>query len=136
MKKALVLSALLALACTAASAQMDSLTYGVDYNVGQLAQVTTVKVAPNRIDHYPAGIKQTWVRAMKIGQEMGLNSGHAIWVSELPNGGQFNISLVVTFDSMEQREKANDPKTAAEFNRKIEESISQDENFRLTEGYT
>ena len=136
MKKSLLLFVLMASMCAGLSAQMDSLTYGEDYTVGQLIQVTTVKVAPNRIQHYLAGISKTWVPAMQVGQEMGLNAGHTIWVSELADGGEFNITLVVSFDSMEQREKGNDPKIAAEFQRKVEQKISEDENFRMTEGYT
>ena len=118
------------------SAQMQSLTYGEDYTVSDEVQlVTTVRVAPNRIDHYLAGIEQTWVPAMKIGQEMGLNAGHAIYVSELPLSGDFNVALVSLFESMAQREKLNDPATAAEFQRRVEEKISEDENFQITEGY-
>ena len=130
-----VLVAVLALAA-AAPAQMPSLTYGEDYSISDEVQaVTTVRVTPNRIDHYLAGIKQTWVPAMKIGQEMGLNAGHAIYVSELPLSGDFNVALVVRFENMAQREKANDPTTAAEFQRKVEEKISEGESFEITEGY-
>ena len=120
----------------AAPAQMQSLTYGEDYTTSEEVQaVTTVRVTPNRVDHYLAGLKQTWVPAMKIGQEMGLNAGHAIYVSELPLSGDFNVALVVFFENMAQREKANDPETAAEFQSKVEEKLSEDESFKITEGY-
>jgi hypothetical protein len=119
-----------------ASAQMKSLTYGEDYTTSdEVHLVTTVRVTPNRIDHYLAGIRQTWVPAMKIGQEMGLNAGHSIHVSELPLSGGFNVLLIAKFENMAQREKNNDPETAAEFNRRVEAKISEDENFEITEGY-
>jgi len=120
----------------AASAQMQSLTYGEDYTLSDEVQsVTTVSVTANRVEHYLAGLKKTWVPSMKIGQEMGLNTGHAIYVSELPLSGDFNVALVVRFENTEQREKANDPEIAAEFQSRVEEMISQDETFKMTEGY-
>ena len=72
---------------------------------------------------------------MKIGQEMGPNAGHAIYVSELPLSGDFNVALVVRFENMAQREKGRDPAIAAEFQHKVEEKISEDETFKITEGY-
>ncbi len=137
MKKTILGVLLAVLVCAAAApAQMQSLTYGEDYTTSEEVQlVTTVRVTPNRIAHYLAGLKQTWVPAMKIGQEMGLNAGHAIYVSDLPLSGDFNVALVVRFESMAQREKGNDPETAAEFQRKVEEKISEDETFEITEGY-
>lgn len=137
MKKTIlgVLLAVLAFAA-AAPAQMQSLTYGEDYTTSEEVQlVTTVRVSPNRIGHYLAGIRQTWVPAMKIAQDMGLNAGHAIYVSELPLSGEFNVALVIRFENMAQREKGNDPAVAAELQRKVEEKISEDETFSITEGY-
>jgi len=117
--------------------QMDSLTFGEDYTLSaEVSEVTTVKVAPNRIDHYLAGIARTWVPANIVGQEMGLNAGHAIYVSELPESGDFNVVLVVRFENLAQREKANDPKVAQELQQKVEAKLSEDESFQITEGYT
>jgi hypothetical protein len=137
MKKTVFGILLLALVIApAASAQMQSLTYGEDYTLSDEVQsVTTVSVSANRVEHYLAGLKKTWVPAMKIGQEMGLNTGHAIYVSELPLSGDFNVALVVRFENMAQREKGNDPEIAAEFQSKVEEMISDDETFKMTEGY-
>ncbi len=119
------------------SAQMKALTYGSDYTVSDtVASVTTVKVSPNRIDHYLAGLQQTWVTATKIAQEHGLNSGHAIYVSEMPESGEFNVTLVVNFDSLAQREKGNDPAVALKLRAAVEKKISEDETFEYTEGYT
>ena len=43
-----------------ASAQMQSLTYGEDYTLSDEVQaVTTVRVSPNRVDHYLAGLSKT-----------------------------------------------------------------------------
>jgi len=118
-------------------AQPPSLTYGEDYTVGdQVHAVTTVKVAPNRIDHYLAGLARSWVPANEISREMGLIKDSSIWVSELPSSGDFNVVLVVVFENAAQREKINDPATFAEFERKVEEKFSEQESFQVTEGYT
>lgn len=118
------------------TAQPASLTYGEDYTVGEPHVVTTVKVAPNRIDNYLAGLAKSWVPANEISKEMGLIKGYTIWVSELPNGGDFNVVLVVAFESTAQRDKINDPATFAEFERKVSEKFSEQESFEVTEGYT
>ena len=95
-----------------------------------------VKVAPNRIDHYLAGLKESWVPGTEIAQEMGLNTGYSIFLSEIPESGLFNVTLVVNFENMAQREKGNDPEIAAELQRKTEEKLSEQESFKITEGYT
>jgi len=138
MKKAILLCALVGLVfAPGLSAQPASLTYGEDYTVSpEIHSVTMIKVAPNRIDHYLAGIERSWVRAMEIGREMGLNKGHVIYVSELPSSGDFNVVLLVMFENAAQREKLNDPQVAAAFDRKVEETMSEQESFEVTEGYT
>ncbi len=137
MKKALLLSALLVLGFVPMlAAQPASLNYGEDYTVGdEIHSVTTVRVAPNRIDQYLAGIKQSWVAAMELSEEMGLSKGHAIFVSELPNSGDFNIMLDVVYENAAQREKARDPKVATEFRQRMEQKLSEQKSFELTEGY-
>ena len=138
MRKFLVAGVVLSLACAGSlAAQPPSLTFGEDYTVGDaVASVTMVKVAPNRIDHYLAGLKESWVPGVEIAQEMGLNTGYFIFLSEIPESGLFNITLVVNFENMAQREKGNDPEIAAELQRKIEEKLSEQESFKITEGYT
>ena len=136
--KAILLALFVGLAVTPCLlAQPPSLTYGEDYTVGdEVHVVTTVKVAPNRIDHYLAGLAKSWVPANEVSREMGLIKGSSIWVSELPNGGDFNVVLVVAFENAAQRDKINDPATFAEFERKVEEKFSEQESFQVTEGYT
>jgi hypothetical protein len=119
------------------AAQPASLTYGQDYTVSEeVHSVTTIRVAPNRIEQYLAGLRQGWVPGVEIAQEMGLNKGHAMYVSELPSSGEFNIVLVVVFENMAQREKGNDPAVAAELEKRVEEKISEQKSYELTEGYT
>ena len=120
-----------------AMAQPPSMTYGEDYTFnGEVHNISTVKVAPNRIGHYLAGLSRSWVTANEIAMEMGLMHDYKIYVSELPNGGDFNVMLVTTFENPAQRTLLDDPTRAAEFDRRVEERLSESETFEITEGYT
>ena len=137
MKKAILLCMLTALVSVTLSAQPVALNYGEDYTTSdEITAVTTVKVAPNRIDHYLAGLKSSWIPAAEIGKEMGLAKDFAIYVSELTESGDFNVVLLTTFENAAQRQKAADPKLAAEYRRRVEQKMSQQESFKVTEGYT
>lgn len=119
------------------AAQPAALNYGEDYTTSdQVTAFTTVKVAPNRIDHYLAGLKRSWVPAAEIAKEMGLSKSYAIYVSELAESGDFNVVLMTTFENAAQREKGSDLKTAAEFRKRVEQKMSQQQSFEVTEGYT
>lgn len=139
MRKSLLLAfvATPLLAAQLAAQQPPSLTYGEDYVfTGEVHDVTTVQVAPNRVAFYLAGLERSWVPANEIAMEMGLMSGYTIYVSELANSGDFNVILVVTYENSAQRAKAEDPATNAEFERRVEERLSEAESFQITEGYT
>ncbi len=71
-----------------------------DYEVSEgVSNVTTIKVDSNMIDKYLEGLKNTWVPANEVAMELGQIKSYGIFVSELPNGGDFNVILVVRFDS-------------------------------------
>lgn len=119
------------------AAQPASLTYGEDYTyTGEVQDVTTVQVAPNRVDHYLAGLARSWVPANEIAIEMGLMTGYNIYVSELANSGDFNVVLVTRYENAAQRNRFEDPDTFAEFDSRVEEALSEQESFEITEGYT
>ena len=61
--------------------------------------VTTVKVDPNMGDVYLAGLQNSWVKAVKIQKELGYIKDWKIYGSDLPNSGDFNMLLVVTFNN-------------------------------------
>ena len=67
-----------------------------DISVG-VSNVTTVKVDSNMIDKYLEGLSKTWVPGNETAKELGQIESYSIFVSELPNGGQFNIVLVTNF---------------------------------------
>lgn len=63
--------------------------------------VTTVKVDANMIDVYLEGLKQTWVAANKVSKDLGHISDYSIYMSQLPESGDFNLMLVVVYESIE-----------------------------------
>ncbi len=67
-----------------------------DYTVSEtVSNVTTVKVDSNMIDKYLEGLRTTWAPTNEIAKELGQIEDYGIYVSELPNGGEFNVVLVV-----------------------------------------
>lgn len=138
MNRFLLLALLLTiLSAPQALAQPASLDYGEDFTLaGEVHSVVTVKVAPNRINHYLAGLQRGWVSGAEIGIEMGLMKDYKIYISELPNGGDFNVMLVTIYENAAQRNRLDDPATSAEYDRKVEARISEQESFEITEGYT
>ena len=78
-----------------ATADLDPWT---DYDIGAgVTNVTTVKVDSNMIDKYLEGLRDTWAPANDAAKELGQIEGYSIFVSELPNSGDFNVVLVVDF---------------------------------------
>ena len=81
-----------------ASVSLADLEPWTDYEVSTgLSNVTTVKVDSNMIDKYLEGLSKTWAPANDVAKELGQIEDYAIYVSELPNSGHFNIVLVVQF---------------------------------------
>ena len=71
-----------------------------DYDISTgISNVTTVKVDSNMIDAYLEGLKRTWAPANDVAVELGQIESYSIFVSQLPNGGDFNVVLVVNFSS-------------------------------------
>lgn len=78
-----------------AAADLDRWT---DYDIGAgVSNVTTVKVDSNMIDKYLEGLRDTWAPANDVAKGLGQIEGYSIFVSELPNSGDFNVVLVVDF---------------------------------------
>jgi hypothetical protein len=89
----------LVLVCFAGIASAD-LEPWTDYEVSEgVSNVTTIKVDSNMIDKYLEGLRDTWVPANEVAKELGQIEDYGIYVSQLPNGGDFNVILVVEFES-------------------------------------
>ena len=73
-----------------------------DYEVSDAVwSVTTVKVDSNMGDAYLEGIRNTWVPGSEIAVELGQMESWAIYRSDLPESGDFNLLLVVKFANTE-----------------------------------
>ena len=78
------------------------LTPWEDYEVSDAVwSVTTVKVDSNMGDAYLEGLRETWIPGNKISMELGQIEDWAIYRSDLPESGDFNLMLVVKFANTE-----------------------------------
>ena len=69
-----------------------------DYDISEsVSNVTTVKVDSNWIDSYLEGLSKTWAPANDLAISLGQMESYSIFVSDLPNGGDFNVVLVTNF---------------------------------------
>ncbi len=85
----------LLLSAASAWAQLKPYT---DYEPSQeVTHITTIRVHANMIDDYLEGIRETWVASNKVAKELGHIKGYRVWVTELPNSGDFNIVLAVDY---------------------------------------
>ena len=95
MKKAIVAFALTVALSTPAAAQLKPYT---DYTVSDsVSSVTTVKVKENMVEDYLQGIRNTWVASNEVAKRLGQMHSYNVYVSDLPNSGDFNVMLVATF---------------------------------------
>ena len=93
-------------------------------------ELTTVKVKTNFLLHYLYGIEQTWVAASKIQQDMGIISNYNVYVG---NDGS-TVYSTQTYPSWANKAPWTDEQMA-EFQEKFSQSISQEENIKLSQGY-
>jgi hypothetical protein len=72
----------------------------VDYDVStSISSVSTVRVHANMIDYYLEGIRGTWVASNEAAKKLGQIESYAVYVSELPLSGDFNVVLVTRVKS-------------------------------------
>jgi hypothetical protein len=94
MKKLLAFAIVMAMS-TPAAAQLEQYK---DYTLSDtVSNVSTIKVKENMIEDYLAGIRNTWVASNAVQKQMGHMLDYNVYVSDLPNSGDFNVILVATF---------------------------------------
>ncbi len=92
-----------------ASIAVADLEAWTDYDISEgVSNVTTVKVDSNMIDKYLEGLSRTWVPANKVSMELGQIEDYSIFVSQLPNSGEFNVVLVTNFKDSSSLQPAKD----------------------------
>ena len=71
-----------------------------DYTVSDsVSNVSTIKVKENMIEDYLQGIRNTWVSSNAVAKQLGQMKDYKVYISDLPNSGEFNVMLVATFDN-------------------------------------
>jgi len=76
-----------------------------DYDLGkEVYSMSTIKVDSNMGDVYLEGLRETWVKSNDIAKELGHIKDYAIYSSELPASGAFNLVLLVTYEDSENLE--------------------------------
>jgi hypothetical protein len=94
MKKLLAFGLVVALSAPAA-AQLKQYT---DYTVSDsVSNVSTIKVKEHMVEDYLQGIRNTWVASSAAAKRLGHMKDYHVYVSDLPNSGEFNVMLVATF---------------------------------------
>ena len=94
MKKLLAFGLAVALS-TPAAAQLKPYQ---DYTVSDtISNVSTIKVKENMVEDYLQGIRNTWVASNVVAKQLGHMKDYHVYVSDLPNSGEFNVMLVATF---------------------------------------
>ena len=95
--------ALCALALSLSSAPVFAdLEIYKDYDVSDgFWSVQTVKVKSNMIDAYLEGLKKTWMSGCATSKSLGYVEGCKVFVSDLPDSGDFNVMLVTIFKNDE-----------------------------------
>jgi hypothetical protein len=84
-----------------------------DYDLGtEITVMTTVNVDANMGDIYLAGLRNSWVKAVNVQKELGSIKDWKILVSDLPQSGEFNMILMVMFDSAADLEPSKKKYTA------------------------
>jgi hypothetical protein len=95
MKSTVIALALAVAMSSPAAAQLKPYT---DYTVSDsVSNVSTIKVKENMIEDYLQGIRGTWMASNEVAKRLGQMQDYKVYVSDLPNSGEFNVMLVATF---------------------------------------
>ena len=105
-----------------------------DYTMSKdVYNVTLVKVKPNRIDDYLAGLKQSWAGGCDVAKQLGQVSECTILVSTTPGNPEYNVLLLTRSPSaaMGDPDEARYTKFEAEFRK----TLAEDKEDELVQGY-
>ena len=95
MKKILAVALAMALSAPAAAQLKPYQDYTVSDTVSNVA---TVKVKENMVEDYLEGIRNTWAASNAVAKKLGHMKDYHVYVSDLPNSGEFNVMLIATFN--------------------------------------
>jgi hypothetical protein len=118
----------------AASASVFSFEIYTDYTPStEIWNVTFVRVNPNRLDDYLAGLKQTWVNSCEIQKKMGMALECFVYASDTMANTDFNLLLVTKIPNA----GITDPNKARydAFMAELRLQLAEDKENKLVEGY-
>jgi hypothetical protein len=82
----------------AASVALADLKPWKDYQLSDAVwSISTIKVDSNMGEAYLEGIRGTWVASNEVSKKLGQIEDYKIYMSDLPDSGQFNMMLIVKF---------------------------------------
>jgi hypothetical protein len=94
---ALLLTVVLTLYCSIANAEIEIYK---DYKPSEeVYSVTTVKVDSNMGEVYLEGLINTYKVSLDAEKKLGHIKDYAMYWSDMPEGGDFNMMLVITFEN-------------------------------------
>jgi hypothetical protein len=134
MRKLIYRSCLMLAILSLGAPAFAQLKYGTDYTSSDAVwTVTHVKVKSNMIPDYLEGIKQTWTASNDVAKELGQIEDYSVYVSELPNSGDYNLLLTVKFANMAQYEKGR--KEFKEFEEAWRKKLSEEKQRSIVKTY-
>jgi hypothetical protein len=81
-----------------ATVALADLTPWKDFELSEAVwSMSTIKVDSNMGPAYLEGIKGTWVASNEVAKKLGHIEDYKIYLSDLPDSGQFNMILVVKY---------------------------------------
>lgn len=94
-----ILAALAAILITTASSADFREFEDYEFNK-EITHMTTIKVEAGKGEDYLEGLAQTWIATSQIAKDLGQIKDYSIYVSRLPQSGDFNVVLFISFDDM------------------------------------
>jgi hypothetical protein len=80
------------------SASMAQLQPYKDFDFGEkVIAMTTVRVKANMMGDYLEGLRDTWIQSNQVAKELNQLEDYAVYQSQLPQSGDFNLILVITY---------------------------------------
>lgn len=95
--------------------------------------VTFVKVTPNRLDDYLAGLRQTWLGSCEIQKKLGTALDCFVYVSETMAARDFNVMLVLKAPNAAVGDP--DEKRYTQLMSELRAKLSEDKEKQLVKGY-
>jgi hypothetical protein len=72
-----------------------------DYQLSEpVTEIVLVKVGSHMMDQYLEGLRNGFLPANEAGKKLGYIRDYKVLVSDLPDGGEFNVMLVVVYRSI------------------------------------